>query len=142
MKTKRKKHSKKRKRMEERSFKPLTDRQYNYIFNAYLESISINTIANNLGKSEQSVEMNWRRLMFNASNKDYMKNYVLSPWINTRKHLNQNAKDYIKVQYTDVHINETAEELASKMGFSIELIKTFIAHQGWVPGRKREGLIQ
>lgn len=141
-KRKRKKHNKKRIRTAEHSFKPLTIIQYDYLFNAYIENISIFQISEVIGKSEQSIEMAWRRLMFNASNKDYMKVYELKPWINTRKHLNQNAQDYIKIQYTDVNINETPETLARRMGFSVQLIKAFIAKMGWVPGRKREGLIQ
>jgi len=137
-----KRKRKKRKRMKECSFKPLTTIQYNYLFNAYIEGISIFQISEAIGKSENSVEMSWRRLMFNASDKDYKKFYQLTPWITTRKHLNRNAQDYIKIQYTDVHINETPEALARRMGFSIPLIKAFIAKMGWMPGRKREGLIQ
>lgn len=140
MKAKRKK--KKRKRMKKSSFKLWPLRQVNYLFNGYLDGTSIFQIAETLGKSEQSIEMCWRRLMYNASDKDYIKHYDLTPSINTRKHLNQAAKDYIKVQYTDYHINASAEELETRMGFSAGRIEVFIIHQGWVSGLKPKGLLQ
>jgi len=135
-----KRKKKKRKRMKDRSFEGLAVWEYNNIFNRLIDGEEISKIALDYDKTIAAIEKVWWRLCYNGLVRKYQKKYDLFPNKDrTSCHFTRNAKDYMKIQYTNPEIMATPETLAKRMGFSVKQIKDYlIKNRGWKPGNENE----